>query len=444
VDYVPNTEADLQAMLRDIGVADFEELLTAIPKNLRVNSLNLPPALTECELVRELGALAQKNLSLDSCISFLGAGAYEHFIPAAVDALASRGEFMTAYTPYQAEASQGTLQAIYEFQSLICRLTALEVANASLYDGASALAEAAIVCLQTNSERRTMLVSSAIHPDSLAVLRTYTSGALVNIVEIPAKNGVTDADALKNLLKTHTDIGGVFVQSPNFFGCIEPMPKFSALARSANALFVASVNPISLGILAPPGEYDADIAVGEAQPLGIPISYGGPWCGFIAAKKKLAHKLPGRIVGRTVDTDGNSGFVLTLQAREQHIRRERASSNICTNQSLMALRAAIYMSLLGKEGLRELAELNLRRAHDCAEKISKISGFKLKLDAPFFNEFVVSCPISAQKICDELLESHGILAGFPMGNDLLVCVTETKLPSDIEKFASALKKFAKK
>jgi glycine dehydrogenase subunit 1 len=433
MDYIPSTETDLQAMIASIGVSDFEQLIASIPRELRIPRLNLPPPLTELELLRELHRLAGQNRSLDQLLSFLGAGAYEHFIPSAIDPLVMRGEFYTAYTPYQAEASQGTLQAIYEYQTMIARLTGMEVSNASLYDGASALAEAALLCLNAAPQRRAIAISSAIHPEYRQTVRTYLQGREVEIVELPMRDGQTDIAALAG----RTDLAGVLVQSPNYFGCIEPMAQAAEAAHAAGALFVACVNPISLGVLAPPGEYCADIAVGEGQPLGIPLGYGGPWLGFFATTKKLVHRVAGRIVGCTRDTYGERGFVLTLQAREQHIRREKAASNICTNQALMALRACVYLSLLGKQGLRELAELNVRRAHLSAKTIAHIPGYRLKHAAPFFNEFMVTCPIPAQAVCEQLL-AEGIIAGHPMGSDMLVCVTETKLEADIDRFADAL------
>ncbi len=436
MDYIPNTDADLQAMLADIGVNDFEQLIAAIPPQLRVSELRLPDPLTEIELTRALRQLAARNTSLEDVLSFLGAGAYEHFLPAAIDHLVMRGEFYTAYTPYQAEASQGTLQAIYEYQSMIARLTGLDVSNASLYDGASALAEAALMCLAANPQRHTLAISNAVHPHYRQTVATYLEGYEVGLVDLPVRNGQTDLTMLHDI----EHLAGVLIQSPNYFGCIEPMAHAAELAHAKGALFVACVNPISLGVLASPGEYLADIACGEGQPLGIPIGYSGPWLGFFACTKKLVHKLAGRIVGRTTDVSGSDGFVLTLQAREQHIRREKATSNICTNQSLMALRACVFMSLLGKTGFRELAELNVRLAHLCAENIARLTGFRPKFNAPFFNEFVVSCPRPGQEICERLL-TEDILAGHPLGgNDLLVCVTETKSEADIERLVRALAK----
>jgi glycine dehydrogenase subunit 1 len=442
MDYIPNTEADLAAMLAEIGARDFEQLVAAIPASLRVNRLALPAPLTEPELLRELQLMAARNRSLDQLVSFLGAGAYEHFIPSAIDHLVMRGEFYTAYTPYQAEASQGTLQAIYEYQTMIARLTALEVSNASLYDGATALAEAALMCLSANPKRATLAVSAALYPEYRQTLSTYLQGSNVNVVELPVvgasgKTGGASGQTDLSTLEPLTDLAGVLMQSPNFFGCVEDMRAAAALTRERGALFVACVNPISLGVLAAPGEYGADIAVGEGQPLGIPPGYGGPWLGFFAATKKLIHKLAGRIVGRTDDLAGAPGFVLTLQAREQHIRRERATSNICTNQSLMALRACVFLSLLGKSGLGELAELNVRLAHRCAEKITGLPGWRLKFDAPFFNEFLLTGPAPARAVCEQLL-ARGFLAGHPLGDDLLVCVTEARTETDIERFVAAL------
>jgi glycine dehydrogenase subunit 1 len=433
MDYIPSTEADLQAMVADIGVRDFEQLIASIPRELRVARLNLPPPLTELELLRELQRLAGQNRSLDQLLSFIGAGGYEHFIPSAIDPLVMRGEFYTAYTPYQAEASQGTLQAIYEYQTMIARLTGMDVSNASLYDGASALAEAALLCLNAVSQRKALAISSAIHPEYRQTVRTYLQGREVEIIELPVRDGQTDVGALAG----RTDFAGVLMQSPNYFGCVEPMAQAAEVAHAAGALFVACVNPISLGVLAPPGEYGADIAVGEGQPLGIPVGYGGPWLGFFATSRKLVHRMAGRIAGCTRDAYGERGFVLTLQAREQHIRREKATSNICTNQALMALRACIYLSLIGKQGLRELAELNVRLAHLSAKTIAHIPGYRLKYSTPFFNEFVVVCPIPAQAVCEQLL-AEGIVAGHPMGHDLLVCVTEAKSEADIDRFANAL------
>jgi glycine dehydrogenase subunit 1 len=448
MNYIPNTDADLGAMLREIGVASFDELVAAIPASLRQFKMELPAAMSEPELQRELGAMAARSKPLDALASFLGAGAYEHFIPTAIDHLVSRGELYTAYTPYQAEASQGTLQLLYEYQSLICRLTGMDISNASLYDGGSAVGESAYLALNAQPKRSRIVVSSTLHPEYRQILKTYTAGLDVEIVVLPVRDGVTDLDALAAAVNENT--AAVLLQSPNFFGCIEPMQRAGELIKPKGAWFVAVVNPLSLGALRPPGEYGADLAVGEGQPLGIPVGYGGPYVGFLTSSKQLVHKISGRIVGRSVDTEGRDAFCLTLQAREQHIRREKATSNICTNQSLMALRVGIFLSLLGKRGMREMAELNLRRSHQAAEAISRVPGFALKFPrAPFFNEFVVTCPASARALCDAL-EGKGILAGLPLGRfyagmerELLVCVTETKSTADIERLAAALGRVAR-
>lgn len=447
MDYIPNTDADLSAMLREIGVASFDELVAAIPASLRKFKMELPAAMSEPELQRELGAMAARNKPLDALTSFLGAGAYEHFIPSAIDALVSRGELYTAYTPYQAEASQGTLQLLYEYQSLICRLTGMDISNASLYDGGSAVGESVYLALNAQPKRSRIVISNALHPEYRQILRTYTAGMEVEIVELPTRDGVTDLNTLAAAVNENT--AAVLLQSPNFFGCIEPMLRAGELTKPKGAWFVAVVNPLSLGALRPPGEYGADLAVGEGQPLGIPVGYGGPYVGFLTSSKQLVHKVSGRIVGRSVDTEGREAFCLTLQAREQHIRREKATSNICTNQSLMALRACIFLALMGKRGIREIAELNLRRSHQAADAICRVPGFALKFPrAPFFNEFIVTCPAPAQTVCDRL-ERNGILAGVPlsrfyagMERDLLVCVTETKSTADIERLVESLSRAA--
>jgi glycine dehydrogenase subunit 1 len=444
MDYVPQTPSDIQSMLRDIGVNSFEDLLR-IPKELSTFQSKLPRALTEMELVRELESLASRNASLQQTLSFLGAGAYQHFIPSAIDPLSMRGEFYTAYTPYQAEASQGTLQVIYEYQSLMCSITGMEVSNASLYDGSSALAEAGFLSLHANPGRRKLIVLSSIHPDYLANLRTYVQGLDVQIVEIAPRDGVADLQALSKELDSQTC--AVLAQSPNYFGWIEPMQRISDLAHQNGALFVASVNPISLGLLKPPGEYGADFVVGEGQPLGIPISFGGPWLGFLTSTKKLVHKMSGRIVGLSTDENNESAFCLTLQAREQHIRREKATSNICTNQSLMALRACIYLSLMGKQGYQELARLNYHRAHEAAKGLCQIPGFSLAASQAFFNEFTLRCPVPARELITALGEQD-ILPGLSLENhpygsecDLLVCVTEVKTPEEISSLVQQMKHF---
>lgn len=427
-------------MLAKIGVSSVKELLAQIPQDLLYPVLNLPQALTEQELTAHIHALAEKNKPLKN---FIGAGIYEHFIPAAVNALSSRGEFLTAYTPYQAEASQGTLQTIYEFQSCLCALMDMDVATASHYDGATAAAEAVLACLRITG-RQEIIVSAALHPHYKQVLDTYVRHLPgVQVTEAPlAENGTLDLAALKAKL---TDKTAVFLlPTPNFFGCLERAGEVSDLVHKAGALLVALVNPISLGVVQTPGSFNADFAVAEGQPLGNAVNFGGPELGIMTAKKIYMRQLPGRIVGIAKDKDGRRSFVLTLQAREQHIRREKASSNICSNEALCALNAVIYLTLLGPKGLQEVAELNLERAHELADLISEVPGFKLKYSAPFFNEFVVECPVPAQDIINKL-EQKGLGAGYAlaglkgMENCLLVCATETKTEADLKAYQTALK-----
>lgn len=448
MDYIPSSENDLQEMIRTCGHGGFEDLIKNIPATLRFPKMDLPEPMTELELMRQMKQMASKNWPLDEYLSFLGGGAYDHFIPTAVDYLSGRGEFYTAYTPYQAEASQGTLQVIYEYQSLMCALTGLEVSNASLYDGASALGEAAFMTLNIDPDKSKLLVSACIHPEYLQVIKTYLSAIDAQIITIPEKNGRTDLEALGKLIDEKT--AAVFIQSPNFLGTIEEMEALGVKIKSQGAVFVSVVNPLSLGILRAPGEYGADICVGEGQPLGIPVSYGGPYLGFFTCTKAFTHKIPGRLVGRTMDACGDLGYCLTLQAREQHIRREKATSNICTNQSLMALRATIYMCMLGRKGIREVGELNLSLSHYTAAQIAKIEGFSILEPELFFNEFVVKTPVPAAQLCEELAET-GTFAGIPLSrfyagreNEMLVCVTETKTKNEIDHFVWELTDTAKK
>ncbi len=447
MDYIPNTDADLQAMLKEIGVDSFERLIEAVPKGVRLKGASLPPPVTEMELVREMEALAAMNQPSGQVLSFLGAGAYEHFIPSAVDHLAGRGEFTTAYTPYQAEASQGTLQAIYEYQSFIASLTGLPVSNASLYDGSSAVAEAAWLAMSVNPGRLRVGIAASVHPDYRRNLATCLAGSNVEVVEFPCRGGVVDVGALAS--QVDESFCAVIVQTPNFFGCLEDMEAITVAVHGKGALMVAVVNPVSLGLLRPPGEYGADLAVGEGQPLGIPLSYGGPWLGFLATSKKLVHKISGRLVGLSEDEGGETAFCLTLQAREQHIRRERATSNICSNQSLMALRACIHMALLGRKGLVEVARLNRRQALRCAKALAALKGFSLAHRQPFFNEFVLCCPLDAALLV-ERCHKDGIVPGLPLAksgmgasNELLVCVTEMRSDADIERLAHVLQRHSK-
>ena len=438
--FIPHTSQDREEMLKKIGVSSVKELLAQIPQDLLYPALDLPRALTEQELCAHMRELAARNQPLKN---FIGAGIYEHFIPAAVSALSSRGEFLTAYTPYQAEASQGTLQTIYEFQSCICSLLEMEVATASHYDGATALAEAVLACLRITG-RKEVLIPAALHPHYQQVLNTYLRHQEgVRIKQSPTgADGSLDLDALaKNL---SADTACFVLATPNFFGCLEKAESISALVHQAGALLTALVQPIALGIMQTPGSYQADFAVAEGQPLGNAMNFGGPGLGIMAAKKIYMRQLPGRIVGIAKDKNGKRSFVLTLQAREQHIRREKASSNICSNEALCALNAVIYLTLLGPKGLQEVAELNVERAHQLAEMLGKIPGYRVKFTAPFFNEFVLECPIPAKQVIKKLAKK-GISAGYALGADfkgmescLLVCATETKTAADLQHYADAL------
>lgn len=438
--YIPHTPEEVQEMLQAIGVQKLDDLFSTIPNSLQIKELNLPDELSEQDVLKKMENLAGKNWVPE--LSFLGAGAYEHYIPAVVDQLVSRGEFYTAYTPYQPEASQGTLQAIYEYQSLMCQLTGMDVSNASLYDGATALAESLLVAYHA-TERKNFLVSKLVHPEYRLVLKTYIQAMGGHLIEIPWKeDGTTDLDFARQ--KLGSDVAAVCIQNPNFFGCIEDLSAFSEEAHRHEALMIGCVNPISLGLLTPPGECGADIACGEGQPLGNTISFGGPYLGFFTCREKWLRKVPGRLVGQTVDRSGRRAFVLTLQAREQHIRREKATSNICTNQSLNALTACVYLCAVGKEGLRQIATLNVLRSHSLSEKLSKIRGCGMKFSAPFFNEFVLQIPTSARDILAEL-QKQNILGGLDlsvyepeMRNSLLVCATETKTDEDLNAYKKAL------
>ena len=438
--YSPHTSADRQRMLAAIGVDSVEDLFQAIPPELRQFPFDLPPRLSEFELQRRFQELAARNRSaLDGPI-FLGAGAEFHYIPAAVPALASRGEFSTSYTPYQPEVSQGTLQAMYEFQSMVVALMGMEAANASVYDGATALAEATVMA-RNIAGRDVIAVPPTLHPQYRSVLQAY-GVPLLDLAGGPAGPRQLDPTAVAAQLDGR--VAALVVPSPNLLGVLEDWCALAEVAHAAGALLIALANPISLGLLASPGACGTDIAVAEGQPLGIPPAFGGPALGLMATRQRYLRHLPGRIVGTAVDREGRQGYVLTLRAREQDIRRERASSNICTNQSLMALQAAIYMALLGKAGLREVAEVCTQRAHYAARAIAALPGYAVR-DDPFFHEFVVQCPRPAEEVADALLE-QGIIAGLPLGrwypalaDSLLVCVTEVHEREDIDRLVSSLR-----
>ncbi len=441
--YLPHTPSDVADMLKTVGVPSIDRLFDCIPAPVRLNrSLEIPGALPESELCRHLSEVAARNRPATELKSFLGAGAYDHYIPSLVDALQNRGEFLTAYTPYQAEASQGTLQHIFEFQSMIGELTGLDVANASHYDGATALWEAAAMAVDRTG-RKKIVVSQLVHPHYRAVLRSMLQHLDVHILEVAHAQGQTPVSMLRDCA---SEAACVIVQNPNFFGILEDIAGVSEAAHAHGALAIEVANPASLAVLRSPGECGFDLACGEAQPLGIPLSFGGPWAGFLAARKEFLREMPGRIVGETLDADGKRAFVLTLQTREQHIRREKASSNICTNQALMALRATIYLSALGPDGLARVAEISCQRAHLLA---SRIPGRLVYPKAPFFHEFVVEFQKPVSEINRRLLEK-GILGGYDLQrefhdhrNMMLVCCTEKNSPGDIESFAHALQEAAR-
>jgi glycine dehydrogenase subunit 1 len=440
--YLPLTEEDRREMLAAIGVDSVDELFTDIPEGVRYRGrLNLPEGLSEPELVRHMKRLSQKNTSFDQAVSFLGAGAYEHHIPSVVDHIISRSEFYTAYTPYQPEISQGELQAIFEFQTMICELTGMEVANSSMYDGPTALAEAAGVAAAATRKKK-ILVSRAVHPEARAILQLQARGLGLVVKEIPHIDGITDLNALE--AEADEETAAVILQSPNFFGNLEDLSKAEPIAHRYKGLFVVSTNPVALGLIKPPGECGADIVVGDAQPLGIPVQFGGPHCGFFATNRSLMRRIPGRIVGQTTDEEGMRGFVLTLQAREQHIRREKATSNICSNQALNALAAAVAMSALGKQGIREMARLNLQKAHYARSRLVQIPGVTPLFDRPFFNEFALKLSRPVGEVNRQLLRK-GIIGGYDLGRDypelsgsMLLAVTEVRTKEEIEQLAEAL------
>jgi glycine dehydrogenase subunit 1 len=443
--YVLNTPEDQKAMLDAIGVASVEDLFANIPPELRLGrALAIPAALSEMELQAHVTRLLAKNESASGAVCFLGGGAYDHFVPSAVDAIAGRSEFYTAYTPYQAEASQGTLQAIFEYQSLMCALTGLEVANASLYEGGSSLAEAMLMSLGI-TKRSEVLVAESVHPEYRQTLATYAANLNCNLRTLPTPNGTLNPDDVKAAASDSTAC--VIAQSPNFFGHLEEMRAIGDAARKVGAVFVASFDPVSVGVLKRPGDYGADIAVAEGQGLGVPLQYGGPYLGILACRDDPAfrRKIPGRLVGETTDRNGKRCWVLTLQPREQHIAREKASSNICTNQGLLALRSAVHLTALGPQGLRETAELCVRKAHYAAEQLTSIPGVSLRFNAPFVKEFALKVPGDARVLLAKLRVA-GYHAGLPLGrwypqlaDCITVVVTEKRTKAEIDGLVAALK-----
>ncbi len=440
MDYIAHTPKETSEMLKTLGLEKEEDLFNMIPQALRNPQISLPKALTEMEITGVIEAASNENTG-SKMVSFLGGGAYDHFIPQAVPALISRGDFNTAYTPYQAEASQGTLQAIYEFQTLMCRLTGLEVANASMYDGATALGEAALMACRIKRKEK-VIVSNTINPHYRRVLRTYLGPPGIDIVEIPHKDGIMDQDCLREALDK--EVAAVFMQYPNYYGILESSQSVADIVQEIGCLFGVVVYPHSLGILQPPGKWNADIVIGDLQSLGLSLHYGGPYAGFIAAKNKYVRQLPGRLAGRTTDADGQTGYVLTLQTREQHIRRARATSNICTNQALCALAATIYLTLMGPKGIRRAAELSARKAHELHSQLCKLNGVKPVFDRPFFNEFVIEIPIPVEDWLEHtrkqnLLAGIRIPAGEICENEaLLVCTTEKNTTENIDQYVNAL------
>jgi len=450
MNYIPISPKERDAMLATIGVKKLDDLFDAVPAKHRFPKLNLPPAITEMEAAAELGELAQANESTRELVSFLGAGMYNHYIPSVVDHILRRGEFYTAYTPYQPEISQGTLQAIFEYQSLMSTLTGMEVSNASHYDGATAAAEAInLAWAQFRGKRTKVVVSPTVHPQYREVIRTYTQGMDLELAgddQLSVDSDQFPVSDLEPLIDENTAL--VIVQYPDFFGRIFDYTKLIALAHEKGALVCVVANPTALALFKTPGEMGADIVVGEGQPLGIPMWYGGPSLGFFTTRKKFVHKMAGRLVGETVDNRGQRAYVLTLTAREQHIKRERATSNICSNQGLLALASAVYLSLVGKSGLRQVAELCYHKAHYAAEQLSKLPGMGLCFSEPYFHEFALCVGQPVEEVNAHLLE-HGILGGYDLGEDypalkdhMLIAVTEMNSKEEIDALVEVLAEVA--
>jgi len=444
--FIPNTDEDRKKMLQEIGVKNFDELISDIPQELLLkNELNLPPAASEMEIAAELSEKSKRNLGCDDQILFVGGGAYDHYIPAAVDHIISRSEFYTAYTPYQPEVSQGTLQAIYEFQSMIAELTGMDVSNASIYDGGSALAESVLMSI-SETRKKKILLSKTVNPFYRDVISTYLRGQDVDMVLIDEKDGVTDLNSLSSLIDDRS--AGVIVQHPNFFGCFENVHEIEAIAHEHGALYLTSNDPLSLAILEPPGAYGADIVTGEGQCFGNALNYGGPYLGLLATRNKYIRRMPGRVAGITDDKNGERGFVLTFQTREQHIRRDKATSNICTNQALNALAATVYLALMGRQGLEKVALTCLEKSHYLADRLNQLDGYKLKFDQPFFKEFAIQTPEDPDVIIRKLL-SKNIHAGVNLSkfdynheNLLLIAVTEKRTKEQLDLFVDNLKSFS--
>lgn len=445
--YYPHTENDREQMLQTIGLDSIEDLFAVVPSEVRFPQLDLPPALTQMEVGQAMTTLSESNLYPDYITSFLGAGAYRHYTPSVVDHILRRGEFFTAYTPYQPEVSQGTLQAIFEYQTMMARLTGMDVSNASHYDGATAVAEAVIMAGNIHPKRNRILLAASLHPQYRQVVRSYMQGTDLEIIgDEKADAGIDD---LLNLVNEDTAL--VIVQSPNFFGQIEDIEAIAGPVREAGALLCVVAEPIHMALFRPPGEAGADIVCGDGQPLGLPLNYGGPYLGYFCTRDKYVRRMAGRLVGQTIDADGRRSFVLALATREQHIRRAKATSNICTNQGLMALAAAVYMAAMGKKGLRQVAELCYHNAHYLAQQIDDLAGYRVWREKAFFQEFVVECSQPAEEVNRLLLEHYNIIGGYPLGQDyphltnhLLVCATEMNSRDEMDRLVEALKEIDKK
>lgn len=442
--YIPTTSAEQREMLRTIGVDSIDDLLAKVPQKARLSRpLQVPPALAESDLLASMRAMAAENADADSHVCFLGGGSYDHFVPLVINHMILRGEFFTAYTPYQPEASQGTLRSIYEYQTMIAELTGMDVANASIYDGASSLAEAVLMA-HSITGRDELVLSAAINPLYRRVTATYCDGPGLRLRDCAAPDGAIDLEAARALVTGKT--AALVLQTPNFYGCLEDVAAAATIAHEAGALLIVAADPVNLGVLEAPGALGADIVVGEGQGLGVPMSFGGPNLGVFATRNELVRRMPGRLVGVTVDKDGDRGFVLTLQTREQHIRRAKATSNICTNVALCALMATVYLSTIGKEGLVRVGELSMAKAHYAARRLTEIPGVSLRFSAPFFKEFALTLPKPPERVVARLLKDK-ILAGVPLKtfdrkltNVLLVAVTERRTKAEIDRFADALGK----
>ena len=435
--YVPSTPAERQEMLQAIGLSDYQQLYRDVPESMYLDHpLDIPAGMSEMEVGRAVSAMAAKNRVFP--VVLRGAGAYDHYIPSIVKYIPAKEEFLTAYTPYQAEISQGILQSIFEYQTMICELTGMDVSNASVYDGATAAAEAAAMC--RDRKRRVTLISAAAHPDTINTVRTYCFGTNDELRVVPAKDGKTDLEALKQMLAD--DVASVYIQQPNFNGLFEDAEAIGETVHAAGAMFVMGCNPIALAIMKTPAECGADVAVGEAQPLGMPIGYGGPYLGYMATTTKHMRKLPGRIVGQTVDDRGNRAYVLALQAREQHIRREKASSNICSNEALCALTASVYMAAMGPDGMAQAATQSMSKAHYLAKGLCSIPGISMKYSGEYFHEFVVEMPKADETL--QALEDAGILGGLPVDGGVLWCATEKASRADLDRAVAIVREVCTK